>query len=166
MWAHDRPMALEGRDRVEVAGVVLALVAGGLHLVWGLPRALVYALAGTYPDPRPFLFVASAVAVAAAAVWLARGGPRRPLLGTLAAVVAAYLLGYAGWHLGSHGGALFPGLTPLRHGGSVVATLLDHLGADAFVLVTTVVEVAALAALLASLAMGDGSTTATDGDGR
>lgn len=149
-------MALEARDRVEFAGVVLALVAGGLHLIWGLPRALVYVRAGTFPDPRPFLFVASTVAVVVAAVWLARGGPRRPLLAALVALVGTYLVGYAGWHLGSHGGALFPGLTPLHHGGNVVLILADHLTSDAFVLVTTAVEVAALAALLAALLLDDG----------
>lgn len=149
-------MTLSARDRVEVAGVVLALVAGGLHLVWGAPRALVYVRAGTFPDPRPFLFVASAVAIAAAAVWLARGGPRGPLLAGLSALVAAYLVGYAAWHLGSHGGALLPGLSPLHHEGHPVLLLADHLAADAFVLVTTAVEVAALVALLAALLSDDG----------
>lgn len=148
-------MPLERRDRVEFAGVVMALVAGGLHLVWGLPRVLIYLRAGTIPDPRPFLFVASAVAIAGAAFWLARGGPRRPLLGGVSVVLVTYLLGYAGWHLGSHGGALFPGLTPLRHEGSAVTTLAEHLATDAFVLLTTAVELVALAALLAAIWLGD-----------
>lgn len=139
------------RDRLELVGVQLALLAAALHLLWGVPRALVYLRVGRFPDPRPFLFVASAVAVAAAAVWLARGGPRRPLLAGLAAMMAVYLLGYAWWHLGSHGGGLFPGLTPLRHDTNPAALLVDHLANDLFGLVTVLAELGALGALAGAL---------------
>lgn len=139
------------REALEFAGVMLAVVAGALHFVWGLPRGIVYLQAGRFPDPRPFLFVASALAIAGVAIWLARDGPRRPLLGGLAALMAVYLVGYGWWHLGSHGGALFGGLTPLRHETDPLTLFIDHLLADAFVLATVVVEVAAIAALLGAL---------------
>lgn len=140
-----------GREELEFAGIMLAVVAGALHFVWGVPRGIVYLQAGRFPDPRPFLFVASALAIAGAAIWLARGGPRRPLLGGLAALMIVYLVGYAWWHLGSHGGALFGGLTPLRHEADPLTLFIDHLLADVFVFATVVVEVAALAALLGVL---------------
>jgi hypothetical protein len=149
------PMEALTRDRLELAGVQLAVLAAALHLLWGVPRGLVYLRVGRYPDPRPFLFVASALAVAAAAVWLARGGPRRPLLAGLATMMVVYLLGYAWWHLGSHGGGLFPALTPLQHDANPVVLFVDHLRHDPFVLVTVVAEVGALGALLAALRVPD-----------
>lgn len=139
------------RHRLELAGVQLALLAAALHLLWGVPRGIVYLQVGRFPDPRPFLFVASAVAVAAAAIWLARGGPRRPLLAGLASMMVVYVAGYAWWHLGSHGGGLFPGLTPLQHEANPVVLLLDHLVNDPFILVTVVVEVVAFGALVVAL---------------
>jgi hypothetical protein len=144
-------MATVGREEFEFAGVMLSVVAGALHFVWGMPRGIVYLQAGRFPDPRPFLFVASALAIAGGAIWLARDGPRRPLLGGLAALMVVYLVGYAWWHLGSHGGALFGGLTPLQHEVDPLTLFVDHLLADAFVFATVVVEVAAIAALLGAL---------------
>lgn len=144
-------MAGVGREEIELAGVMFAVVAGALHFVWGVPRGIVYLQAGRFPDPRPFLFVASALAIAGAAIWLARDGPRRPLLGGLAALMVVYLGGYAWWHLGSHGGALFGGLTPLRHEVDPLTLFVDHLTADAFVFATVVVELAALSLLLGVL---------------
>lgn len=148
-------MAAVTRDHVELAGIQLALLAAALHLLWGVPRAFVYLRVGRFPDPRPFLFVASALAVAAAAVWLARGGPRGPLLVGLCEMMAVYLSGYAWWHLGSHGGGLFPGLTPLRHDAPPVELLVDHLLADSYVLLTTVAELGSLGALLGVLLTDD-----------
>lgn len=139
------------RDRLELVGVQLALLAAALHLLWGVPRGVVYLRVGRFPDPRPFLFVASALAVGAAAVWLARAGPRKPLLAGIAAMMVVYLLGYAWWHLGSHGGGLFAGLEPLHHDVNPVRLFVAHLMNDPFVLVTVVVEVAALGAIGAAL---------------
>lgn len=148
-------MAAITGDRLELVGVQFAVLAAALHLIWGVPRGIVYLQVGRFPDPRPFLFVASAIAVAAAAVWLARGGPRRPLVASIAAMMVVYLVGYAWWHLGSHGGALFSGLTPLRHDEHPVVLLAGHLAADPFVLVTVVAEVVSLGALLGALRVGD-----------
>lgn len=121
-----------------------AFVAGLIHLHWGLPRLLVYLPRGTVVDPRPYLFVPSALLLFAVGglVALDRAGRRVHLLG--AAVLLGYLAGYAWWHLTGHGG-----LTPVPHGGNPLFLVLDHLLGDPVALVAAVAELLGAGALLA-----------------
>lgn len=144
------------REWLELAGVQLALVAAGLHLFWGVPRAFVYLRVGQLTDPRPFVFTLSAAAVVAAVVWLYRGGPERRLYAFLAAVMAVYLVGYAAWHLVGHP-VLDPagGVLVTYHPDDALAVLAGHLAGDRFALAAAVVETGAILVFGMLLAMPD-----------
>lgn len=146
---------METRDALRIAGVWTALVAAGLHLVWGAPRLVVYLGAGRLPDPRPLLFVLSALAVGAAALALYWGAPERPLFGFLVAVMVAYFLGYVAWHLAGHPIVGPGGITTHHHPDGPVAVLLAHLANSGFAQATVALEAVAVAALAALLWRGD-----------
>ncbi|MFC7095866.1 hypothetical protein [Halobaculum marinum] len=102
---------------LRVAGVQLGLIAIALHLYWGLPRAVVYLRAGTFADPRPYLFVVSGVALAVALLALYAVPERvsaRAVYAFAVAVLAVWIAGYVWWHLGGHGGAI-PGVKGYGH---------------------------------------------------
>jgi hypothetical protein len=156
---------------LRMVGVQLAVVAAAIHLWWGVPRAVVYLRAGTAADPRPYLFVVSALLVFAGVVALYAGANQRALFGLGAGVMALYAVGYVQWHLGGHGG-IVPGVEGYGHGGpSVVGTLLssDHLFRPLDALAMSA-ELGALACFLALLLRGPpsirvgGTTDATADD--
>ena len=139
------------------AAAGFAYLVAGLHLFHpqrGFPR-LVLILGLEDPvghllyDPRPLLFVLSAVVIVTGIKLVLLGAPRRPiyLLGML--LVATYFLGYFAWHLTGHGGFL-PGRIPNYHGLGPVEAVVDHLRAYAWARWTKVAE-AILLALLAVL---------------
>lgn len=146
---------METRDVLRFVGVVAALVAAVLHLAWGAPRLVVYLGSGQLPDPRPLLFVLSALAVGAAALALYWGAPERPLFGFLVAVMAAYFLGYVAWHLAGHPIMGPGGVTTHHHPDGPVATVLSHLANSGFAQVTIFFEVVAVAALAPLLWRGE-----------
>lgn len=145
-------MDIDDRTRrlLELVGVQLAVVSAAVHVWWGFPRFLVYARAGTFPDPRPPLFLLSAAAVLVGVVALAAGVRKRPLYAAGLAVMAGYSLGYVGWHLGDHGGFL-PGLTGATHTEPALPILLAHLAdpADAVAMAAQIGAICCFAALLA-----------------
>ncbi len=134
-------------ERYEIAGVTLALAAAGLHLVWGLPRLVVYLRLGRFTDLRPLLFVVSGVIVVVAAIALYQGSSRRISAGVLISVMVVYLAGYVAWHLLGHpiiiDGALQSHFHPDNPGSVVVA----HLRNDPFALATAIVELLAIGTL-------------------
>lgn len=148
-------MDLWARPIRRFVGVQLALVAAALHFAWGLPRLVVYLGVGRMPDLRPPLFVLSALVVAAAAIALYRTDYERRAAAVLVAVMVAYLVGYAGWHVVGHpvlasGG----GIRTAHHPDGPVASTIAHLRNDAYALVTALAEIGAVAAL-GSLLAGD-----------
>lgn len=123
---------------------VLRVVAGALvfataafHLLWGLPRAIVYlqGLAflldrGVLPDPRPFLFVVYALALFAGPYLVTRDVVTLRRGYQLGAAVMLLAIGaWAIWHLTDHFAFLFPGnaveSAAADHTG-IVATVVDH----------------------------------------
>lgn len=146
-------MNLDARTRrvVKLVGVQLAVVSAAVHVWWGFPRFLVYAQAGTFPDPRPVLFLASAALILAGVVALVAGVPERPLYAAGIAVLATYTVGYVAWHLGDHGGFL-PGLTGATHTEPALPVLFAHLAdpADAVSMLAQVGAIACFAVLLAA----------------
>jgi len=49
------------RSGLRYAAGILALAVAAIHIYWGFPRLVLYIQVGRAPDPRPFLFVGSAV---------------------------------------------------------------------------------------------------------
>jgi hypothetical protein len=139
------------RDVLRLVGVQLAVVSAAVHVWWGFPRLLVYAQAGTFPDPRPVLFLVSAAAILAGVVALVAGVRERPLYAAGIAVLSAYSLGYVAWHLGDHGGFL-PGLTGATHTEPVLPVLVAHLAdpADAVSMAAQLGAIVCFALLLAA----------------
>lgn len=93
------------RGALEFTAVQLAAVVAGLHLYWGIPR-LVTAVRIDQPiywDPRPLLFVSSAVGILVAVLLV-----RQRVLSRVRAYVLGiglmltYILSWAYWHLAGH----------------------------------------------------------------
>lgn len=127
-------------SRIRIAralAAALTFVTATFHLLWGLPRALIYlqglsALldAGLPPDPRPFFFVAFAAVLLAGPLLVTRGyvSIRRAYQWGLVLMVASFLA-WVGWHKTGHGAFLVdaprPAPTGHSHGG-VLVTIYDH----------------------------------------
>lgn len=145
-------METRTRERLDLIGVTLALTAGGLHLVWGLPRLLIYAQVGRMPDVRPPLFIIGFCLVIVGAVMVLTESRSRYGRYLLTAVMIGYLLGYLVWHMTGHPtiGPGFSIVTSEVH--TPVTVVSDHLRSDRFAFATNGVEVLALAILLAVIA--------------
>lgn len=137
---------MDGRRLLRIVGLQCALIAAGLHVVWGLPRLVVYVGQGTMPDARPLLFTLSAVVIVAAVAALFRGADERPIYALLIAIMVVYLLGFAGWHLAGHPVLGPDGVAVHHHPEGPVAQLADHLR-DGYTLATVLFEVGAIVAL-------------------
>ena len=135
-------------------GAQLAGVAAAVHLWWGLPRLIVYLQAGSFADPRPYLFVPSAILLLVAATAILLGVPARRLAALSVGVMLTYAVGYAWWHLTDHGGMI-----PGGHTDTPVATVVGHLLDDPLAMVAMVTELLGSAAL-AVLFVAEGSTDA------
>ncbi|WP_225333434.1 hypothetical protein [Halomicrobium urmianum] len=140
------------------AAAALVFATAAYHLWWGFPRMLVYlqataALAGQGipPDPRPFLFVAFAVAVLAGPYLVTRDvvSLRRAYQAGLALMILSFLA-WVVWHETGHG-ALFADLPAPEtdsghsHGGSVLYTIYDHYVTEPIEGVIKTVELTAVA---------------------
>lgn len=140
-------MHWRSRETRGFAGVLLAILAAGLHLVWGAPRLIAYLGVGRLPDARPLLFVLSAAVVAAAAYHA--GAPKRRVYGVLVLVMVAYLVGYVGWHLAGHPIVGTDGtVLTTSHPDGPLAQLVDHLGSDLFAATAVAISVVVLGLLV------------------
>lgn len=139
------------RAVLEFTGLSLSLVAAGLHLAWGGPRLVVYLQLGRLPDPRPALFVLSAIAVVAAIAVLYSGYPASSIYGFLIVVMLVYIIGYVAWHLGGHPIRGPGGIQTNYHPANPVTIIVEHLRNDLFALVSLLIELGAIAALAALL---------------
>ncbi|WP_435126271.1 hypothetical protein [Halobaculum sp. D14] len=134
---------------LRIIGVQAAAVAAAVHLFVGLPKLAVYLPLLSAADPRPYLFVPSAVLLLVLAAVVVRGAHHRRLYALTAGVLGTYLVGYCWWHLTGHGG-LYSG-----HGvGNPVTIVAGHLATDALALVSFAAELVGVAAFLA-LFVGD-----------
>lgn len=149
------------RRLVRIIGVQFGLVAVGLHFMWGLPRALVYFETGTLADPRPYLFVASGIAVTLALLGLymvPEYFPERKVFAFAAVMMSVWIGGYVWWHLGGHGGAI-PGVDGYGHPelGNVAILFSDQHLFQPLDFATVSSEVIAISAYLWLLATGGSS---------
>lgn len=138
---------MDRTDRYEVAGVTLALAAAGLHLVWGVPRLLVYLQLGRFTDLRPPLFVVSALIVVIAAIALYQSSSPRLTASVLIGVMVFYLGGYVAWHLLGHPIVVDGTLQSHYHPDNPVTVVVTHLQNDMFALATAIVELLAIGTL-------------------
>jgi len=121
------------------AVTALVFVTAAYHLWWGFPRSLIYGTAlldlasrGLPPDPRPFLFVALALALLSGPYLVIhdRLSLRRAYqLGLVLMVLS--VLGWVFWHETGHGAFLTGSAVPgagggHSHGGGVLGTIAEH----------------------------------------
>jgi hypothetical protein len=86
-----------GRDApkkrvLRVVAVQAGVLSAAVHLLWAWPRL------GGPPDPRPYAFLLGAAVTVAVAVATLRAPEYRRLYALGAGTLAAFLLGYVGWH--------------------------------------------------------------------
>ncbi|MFC7042456.1 hypothetical protein [Halonotius sp. GCM10025705] len=145
-----------------VAGI-LALAVAAIHVYWGFPRLVLYLQAGRAPDPRPFLFVGSAVLIFLGIARVLDGRNERAIYLAGIALMGTYIIGYGLWHTGLEHGGFWPwGPEPISHSEPAWQVLLDHMRADELGVVSKILE-ATLAAVLALLyRVASDETTAGD----
>lgn len=143
---------------LRVLGVQAALVSAAIHLIEGLPRLLVYLPILSFRDPRPYLFVPSALLLVGLATVVVRGSHDRRLYSLGAGVLLTYSVGYAWWHLTDHGGLL-----PSHDVSNPVGEIAAHLASDPIALVSFAAQAIGAAAFLALFVVDPSpSGTATD----
>lgn len=144
----------------------LVFVTAAFHLWWGLPRSLIYGRAlfalasrGLPPDPRPFFFVAYAVALFVGPYLVTRD--RISLRRAYQFGFVLMILGFVGWvfwHETGHGAALTGLPAPETGGGhshgGVLQTIASHYVVEPIEGVIKTVELLA-AALFAVLLRTD-----------
>ncbi|WP_144798455.1 hypothetical protein [Halorubrum depositum] len=77
---------------VRAVAVQAAVLSAAVHLLWAWPRL------GAPSDPRPYVFLLGGAFTVAVAVATLRAPEYRRLYALGAGVLAAFLLGYVGWH--------------------------------------------------------------------
>ena len=152
------------RSGLRYAAGSLALAVAAIHVYWGFPRLVLYLQAGRAPDPRPFLFVGSAVLIFLGIARVLDGRNERAIYLAGIALMGTYIIGYGLWHTGLEHGGFWPwGPEPISHNEPAWQVLLDHMRADELGVVSKLLE-ATLAAVLALLyrAAGDETTAGDD----
>ncbi|WP_458185432.1 hypothetical protein [Haladaptatus sp. NG-WS-4] len=127
----------------------LAVVVAVIHLSLGVLNWTRWLMAGFLlpRDLRWPLFVVSGAAIVLGLFLAAAGTSRRPLYAGGIVLMAAYVVGYFGWHVGGHRPLFFFG-AGTRHSGPIVPFLLDHLFAGPVEFLAIVSEVALLVLLV------------------
>ena len=126
-----------------LVGLQAAAVTAAIHLVEGVPALLVYLPALSVRDPRPYLFVPSALLLLAISAAILSGYRYRRLYSLGAGVMGAYAVGYVWWHLTGHGG-----LIPTHDTANPVAEIAGHLLADPAALIAFAAEIVGVVAFL------------------
>lgn len=129
---------------LRVLAVQAAVVSAAIHLLEGLPKLAVYLPLLSFADPRPYLFVPSALLLLGLATVVVRGARHRRLYSLSAGVLLAYILGYVWWHLTDHGG-----LVPSHEVANPVAEIAGHLATDPVAFVAFAAQVVGTVAFLA-----------------
>ncbi|OYR51962.1 hypothetical protein, partial [Halorubrum sp. Ea8] len=85
---------------VRAVAVQAAVLSAAVHLLWAWPRL------GGQGDPRPYVFLLGGAFTVAVAVATLRAPEYRRLYALGAGTLAAFLLGYVGWHGAAAGSAI------------------------------------------------------------
>ncbi len=152
------------RSGLRYAAGALALAVAAIHVYWGFPRLVLYIQAGRAPDPRPFLFVGSAVLIVLGIARVLDGRNEQAIYLAGIALMATYIVGYGLWHTGLEHGGFWPwGPEPISHSEPAWQVLLDHMRADELGVVSKLLETI-LAAVLALLYQDDSDKAAAGDD--
>ena len=152
------------RSGLRYAAGALALAVAAIHVYWGFPRLVLYIQAGRAPDPRPFLFVGSAVLIVLGIARVLDGRNEQAIYLAGIALMGTYIVGYGLWHTGLEHGGFWPwGPEPISHSEPAWQVLLDHMRADELGVVSKLLETI-LAAVLALLYQDDGDKAAAGDD--
>ena len=152
------------RSGLRYAAGALALAIAAIHVYWGFPRLVLYIQAGRAPDPRPFLFVGSAVLIVLGIARVLDGRNEQAIYLAGIALMGTYIVGYGLWHTGLEHGGFWPwGPEPISHSEPAWQVLLDHMRADELGVVSKLLETI-LAAVLALLYQDDGDKAAAGDD--
>lgn len=131
----------------------LAVVVASLHLfhpTHGFVRLLEYAQYLVAPDPRPFAFTLSGLALFTGVGLGAADKYRKPLCVLGIGLMLTFLLGYAGWHTVLDHGTFWPTIEPTGHSETnPIASISAHLFNDGYALSSKLLELTLLAALVA-----------------
>ena len=150
------------RSGLRYAAGALALAVAAIHVYWGFPRLVLYLQVGRAPDPRPFLFVGSAVLIFLGIARVLDGRNERAIYLAGIALMATYIVGYGLWHTGLEHGGFWPwGPEPISHSEPAWQVLIDHMRADQLGVVSKLLE-ATLAGVLTVLYRRDHPNTDTD----
>ncbi len=129
----------------------LAVAVASLHLfhpTHGLVRLLEYARYLVAPDPRPFAFTLSGIALLVGVGLGAADRYRRPLYALGIGLMLTFLLGYAGWHTVFDHGTFWPTIEPTGHTETnPLASISAHLFNDGYALLSKLLELGLLVAL-------------------
>jgi hypothetical protein len=129
----------------------LTVAVASLHLfhpTHGLVRLLAYAQYLVAPDPRPFAFTLSGVALLVGVGVAATGRYRKPLYALGIVLMLTYLLGYAGWHTVLDHGTFWPAIEATGHSDTTpLASISSHLFNDGYALLSKLLELTLLGAL-------------------
>lgn len=127
-------------------GGLLAVLIAWVHLLHprlGLSRLLLYLDVGTLYDPRPPLFVASAILIGIGiGLWLVDLRRDVVYVGGLL-LMASHLAGYVAWHTVLDHGVFWPHIEPHGHDhAGPLLTMVTHLATDELALVSKLAEAA------------------------
>lgn len=130
----------------------LAVLVGGLHFfhpTHGFPRLLQYLQFWVAPDPRPFAFTLSGIAIFAGIGLTVADVHRKKLYALGIGMMLTFLLGYGAWHTVLGHGTFWPGIESNAHADeSPLVTISAHLLNDGYALLSKLSELALLAALV------------------
>ncbi|NHN46330.1 hypothetical protein G9464_01780 [Halostella sp. JP-L12] len=133
------------RNALESAGVLMASLTGGLHLMIGIERLTFYLMAARpFTDVRQPLFVLSGVAIFLGITLWYRGLRRDVVYGAGILLMLGYVVGWL--LLGGHG-SNYAWEAGGHHAASPLVTLIDHLTGDIYLFATKVTETALLGIL-------------------
>ena len=135
---------------LKFSAAIIALFISAIHLEWGLDRLLWQLEAGIVHDPRPALFVVSAIAIVIGLTLrvINVGNTRLLYLGGIV-MMCAYLLGYLAWHSILGHGSFWPWNDHVHyHDSFTLAILAEHLKTDAVAGISKFLELVLLVILL------------------
>jgi len=141
---------------LRTAAAALVFATAAFHLWWGFPRSLIYAQAfgvGVPPDPRPFLFVALALALLSGPYLVTREvvSLRTAYVGGIVLLVGS-IAAWVFWHATGHGAFLVDGFSAPASGGgghhhgqqNTVLLILSHFDTEPLEVAIKIIELGAV----------------------
>ncbi|WP_336326713.1 DUF7546 family protein [Halovenus sp. HT40] len=130
----------------------IAVLVGALHFfhpTHGFPRLVQYLQFWVAPDPRPFAFTLSGIAIFAGVGLGVADVHRKKLYALGIGMMLTFLLGYGAWHTVLGHGTFWPAIESNAHADeSPLVTISAHLFNDGYALASKLLELTLLGALV------------------